>query len=212
VQTAAIDAKSNYLPSGFSDSAPTMLVLFVFINGLAFGSTAIDNRRLGIYERAVAAPVRTASIVAGEACVAGLIALAQSLLIVGVGSLGFGVSWGDPIAATLLVVTWCAVGAGAGLLSGTVFRTPQQATAIGPALGIGLGMLGGCMWPLQIVGPLMRAVGHVTPHAWAVDAWTALLSRGAGVGDILGRLAVLAAFAIALLLAATVRLRRVLHP
>ena len=58
-----VDTKSAILPSGFSYSAPTMLVLFVFINALAFGATAIDNRRLGVYERALAAPIHARTIV-----------------------------------------------------------------------------------------------------------------------------------------------------
>jgi ABC-2 type transport system permease protein len=69
-------------------------------------------------------------------------------------------------------------------------------------------MLGGCMWPLEIVGDTMRSIGHIAPHAWAVDAWTALLSRNGGLVDIAGDLAVLGAFATVLLAAATLRLRR----
>jgi ABC-2 type transport system permease protein len=56
------------------------------------------------------------------------------------------------------------------MFSGTVFRTSEQATAIGPAVGTAFGMLGGCMWPLEIVPQPVRLVGHATPHAWAVDA------------------------------------------
>jgi ABC-2 type transport system permease protein len=56
----------------------------------------------------------------------------------------------------------------------------------------------------------MRDIGHATPHAWAVDAWTALLARGGTVVTILPDLAVLAAFAAGFLVLATLRLRRVL--
>jgi ABC-2 type transport system permease protein len=94
------------------------------------------------------------------------------------------------------------------MLSGSVFRTPEQASSIGPVIGIGFGMLGGCMWPLEIVPPGVRAAGHLTPHAWAVDAWVTLLSRGGGLTDILLPLAVLSAFAVVLLGVATVRLSR----
>ena len=86
-----------------------------------------------------------------------------------------------------------------------------QAGAIGPAVGIAFGMLGGCMWPLAIVSPLMREIGHATPHAWAVDAWTALLSRGRTVATILPELAVLAGFAAAFLVLAAWRLRQTLR-
>jgi len=119
-------------------------------------------------------------------------------------------SWLPPmaLAAAALVIVWVLVGTGAGMLAGTVFRTPEQASAIGPALGIGLGMLGGAMWPLEIVTPVMRAIGHGTPHAWAVDGWIEVLSRGGGLLDIGPQLAVLAGFAAVLLALASIRLRR----
>ena len=131
----------------------------------------------------------------------------QAILIVGIGSVLFGVSWGNPTAAAALVLVWAMVGTGAGMASGTMFRTPEQAGAIGPAIGIAFGMLGGCMWPLEIVPESVRALGHLTPHAWAVDAWVELLSRGGGLADIAGYLAILALYAVVLLVFASLRLR-----
>lgn len=206
VRSETVDATSDYLPLGFSYSAPTMLVLFVFINSLAGGAAIIQSRRLGIYERATAAPVRTRDIVLGETLCYFAIGLLQSLLIVGVGAGLFGVSWGDPLAAAALITVWALVGTGTGILAGTLFRTPEQASAIGPAIGIAFGMLGGTMWPLGIVPPVMRTIGHFTPHAWAVDGWIEILSRGGGILAIGTQLAVLGAIAVALLGIATVRL------
>jgi len=196
------------LPEGFSYSAPTMLVLFVFLNSLAGSAVIIANRRLGMYERMLAGPVRSGVVIAGEALSFVAIALAQAGLIIAIGSIAFGVSWGDPIAATVLVGTWALVGAGAGMLAGTLFSTPEQATAVGPAVGIALAMLGGCMWPLSIVGPTMRTVGHFTPQAWAVDAWTRLRYQRGTISSIAPQLLVLGGFAAGLLALATWRLRR----
>jgi ABC-2 type transport system permease protein len=118
------------------------------------------------------------------------------------------VHWGAPLAAAALVGVWALVGTGTGMLSGALFRTPEQASAIGPAIGITLGMVGGCMWPLSIVAPAMRTVGHAVPQSWAVDAWTTLVAGGGGLADIAGQLAVLGGFAVTLLTLASVRLGR----
>lgn len=208
VAPKTVDATSDYLPTGFGYSAPTQLVLFVFINLVAGGAAIIQSRRLGIYERVMAGPVRPRDIVLGEAGAYLCIGLLESLLIVGVGAAVFGVGWGDPVAAAALVLVWALVGTGAGLLAGSLFRTPEQAGAIGPAVGIALGMLGGAMWPLEIVTPLMQRLGHLTPHAWAVDGWIEVLSRGGGITDIAAPLTVLAGFAVALLTLASIRLGR----
>jgi linearmycin/streptolysin S transport system permease protein len=144
----------------------------------------------------------------GEALCYLALSLGQALLIVVVGTVMFGVSWGNPVAAAALIGMWSLVGTGAGMVSGTIFRTSEQAGAIGPAVGIAFGMLGGCMWPLEIVPESVRLAAHFTPHAWAVDAWVTLLSRGGGLVDIAGYLAILATYAVALLAIASFRLRR----
>lgn len=208
VRTEVVNSKSDFLPVGYSYSAPTMLVLFVFINAVAGGGAMIQTRRFGIFSRALAAPIRPRDLVFGEALCYLALSLGQALLIVVVGAVMFGVSWGNPVAAAALIGMWALVGTGAGMASGTLFRTSEQAGAIGPAVGIAFGMLGGCMWPLEIVPEAVRLVGHVTPHAWAVDAWVTVLSRGGGLADIAGYLAILAAYAVALLAIASLRLRR----
>jgi ABC-2 type transport system permease protein len=150
VRAETVNGQSDYLPLGYSYSTPTMLVLFVFINALAGGAAIVQTRRTGVYLRALAAPVAARTLVFGETIVYLLLALVQSLLIVAVGALAFDVAWGDLLAAALVTV-WALVGTGAGVLAGAPFRTSEQMRAVGPALGIGLGMLGGCMWPLALV-------------------------------------------------------------
>jgi len=208
--TQVVAVAQNTLPAGFEYSAPTELVLFVFLTAVAGGAAVVESRRLGIYQRVLAAPVRPWAIVFGESVSALLIAALQSALIVLIGAVVFGVSWGNPPAALLLLLLWCVVSAGAGMVAGTMFRTPEQASAIGPVVGITFAMLGGCMWPLSIVSPAMRAIGHATPQAWAVDAWTNLLAGAGTVTTIWHQLAILALFAVGLFGIATVRSRRLL--
>jgi ABC-2 type transport system permease protein len=210
LESQIVHTTEGTLPPGYEYSAPTELVLFVFLNAIAAGATIIETRRLGMFERMSAAPVRPRTIIAGESITYVAIALVQSLVIVGVGALGFGVSWGNPLAAAALLAVWCLVGSSAGMVAGTVFRTPEQASAIGPVVGLAFAMLGGCMWPLSIVSATMREVGHATPQAWAVDAWTNLLSNHGDLITISHELGILALFALGFFALATVRLTRML--
>ncbi|MDH3731802.1 MAG: ABC transporter permease, partial [Acidimicrobiia bacterium] len=79
---------------------------------------------------------------------------------------------------------------------------------IGMALGLAFAALGGCMVPFEIFPNWLRSVAHITPHAWAVDAFTEVIQRGGGIGQIGLELAVLALFGISLLIAASISLRR----
>jgi ABC-2 type transport system permease protein len=54
----------------------------------------------------------------------------------------------------------------------------------------------------------MQKVGHLAPQAWAVDAWTALLSRNGSLSDIVPQLAVLLGVAACLIALASVRFHR----
>ncbi|WP_037570997.1 ABC transporter permease [Phaeacidiphilus oryzae] len=208
VTRQTVNGQSATLPLGYSYSTPTMLVLFVFINAVSSGAAIVQNRQSGVYARALAAPIGAGTLILGETLAYLLLALVQSALIVGIGSLAFGVAWGASGAAAALIVLWALVGTGAGLAVGALFRTPEQVHSIGPAVGVTMGMLGGCMWPLAVVPGWLRAAGHAVPQAWAVDSWTELLSHHGGLPDILGRLAVLAGYAVFLLLLATLALRR----
>jgi ABC-2 type transport system permease protein len=153
-------------------------------------------------------PART--VLLGEALGRLAIAVTQALLII-VGSIVvFGVDWGDPPAAILLVLAFCLVGSGAGMLLGSSLGNEEQATAVSLLLGLGLAALGGSMVPLEVFPATMRAIAHLTPHAWGNDGFSELLRHGGGVSDVLPDVGVLLAWAAALLTIATWRLRRTL--
>jgi len=82
--------------------------------------------------------------------------------------------------------------------------------AVGIPVAIGMGMLGGCMWPLDIVPGPLRVIGHFTPQAWAMDGFIGLIYDGEGVMGIAPQIGVLALYATALLTIATILLRRTL--
>jgi ABC-2 type transport system permease protein len=194
--------------SRFSLTAPQNLVLFVFINAMASAVLIVAARRQGILRRALAAPVSMTVVLLGLGLGWLVLALAQSLLIVGVGALAFGVRWGDPVAAALLVLAFALVGCGAGLLVGAIGRDEDRVGALAPVIGIVLGALGGCMVPLEIFPPGMQAVAHFVPHYWAITAWQSLVFDGEGVRAILPSLLVLSGAAAVAIAAAAALLRR----
>jgi ABC-2 type transport system permease protein len=210
VRTEPVDDGEEATLGSFDYTAPANLVLFTFINTTVAGSLLALERRQGITRRMLATPHGTGTILAGIGASKLLFALLQSALILAVGGLLFGVSWGDPLGAVALVIVFAVVATAVGLLVGSTVGDPEQAQAVGVPIAIALGMLGGCMWPLEIVPPVMRTIGHVSPHAWAMDGWIALVFDREGVAGIATDLAVLAAFAIALGLLARRRLRRAL--
>ncbi|MBP2707929.1 ABC transporter permease [Microbispora sp. RL4-1S] len=186
-------------PRGFAYTAPANLLLFTFINSMAVASALVESRRIGILQRALTAPVRRRSVLLGEVLTRFLVAAAQAALIIVISAVAFGVTWGDPAAVAAVVAAFSLVATGAAVLVGALLRSPDQAPAIGPPIGVVLGMLGGCLWPRESSGAIINAAGHLFPHAWGMDALLALERPGAGVAAVLPQLAVLTGMAVLVL-------------
>jgi ABC-2 type transport system permease protein len=208
VVASAAGAASASVPGGFSIGAQSQLILFMFLTSLTGATELIVTRDLGISRRMFATPTRVGAIIVGEGVGRLALAVFQGVFIVVASIFLFGVEWGDPAGAIAIVVTFSFVAAGAAMLVGAVARNASQAGAIGPALGMGLGLLGGTMVPPEVFPEAMRTLGHLTPHAWAMDAFRALTFDGADLVAILPSLGVLMAFAVFLLGLAAYRFRR----
>ena len=96
------------------------------------------------------------------------------------------------------------------MLLGSLFSNDQQAGGVGVVLALGLAALGGAMFPLDLFSPTMQRIAHITPHAWALDAYAELVRRGGTTLDILPELGVLILYAVVLLSLAAWRLRVVI--
>jgi ABC-2 type transport system permease protein len=191
----------------FDIGASSQLLLFIFLTSLTSATALIETRRLGLSRRMFATPTRPRTIVVGEALGRLGVAMVQGLFIM-LGSLViFGVNWGQPLGAVALLVTFALVGAGAGMLMGSVLRTEQQSIGLGIFLGLGLAALGGCMVPLEFFTPTMQTIAHITPHAWAIDGYAELVRRDGTLVDVLPYLGILLAYATVLFALASWRLR-----
>jgi ABC-2 type transport system permease protein len=184
--------------SPFSYVAPADLVLFLGITVLLLSSGVVESRRLGLMNRLAAAPVRRRSVVAALIATSLCVAAVQCVGLLVVGRLIFGVHWGDPLAVFLVLAMLSLAYAGAAALVSMRSRTEEQAISLAVVLGIVCGLLGGCMYPLDVVGPVVRAVGHVVPQAWAMDAFVKLIYDHDGLLSVLPEIGVLALFAAVL--------------
>jgi ABC-2 type transport system permease protein len=137
------------------------------------------------------------------------VTVCQGLFVMVASAVLFGVHWGDPLAATALMVAFALVSTGAGMLLGVTVDSQPVVVAVGPLIGLGLAALGGTMLPLEFFSPTMRTVAHLaTPHAWAVDGFMTLVRHGGTVTDLGRPLGVLLGAAAVLLGVASGLMRR----
>lgn len=192
----------------FDLGASSQLLLFVFVTSMTSATALVETRRLGVAGRMFAAPTRVSEILVGEALGRIGVAVVQGLIIMLGSAVLFGVSWGDPVAAALLMLLFAGVAGGAGMLLGALARDGNQAVATGLLVGLGLSAVGGSMMPLEFYSPTMLRVAHLTPHAWASDGFAALLRHDGTLVTVLPEAGILAGYAVVLFVVGSWCLRR----
>ena len=195
-------------PNGFSVGAESQVILFMFLTSMTGAVALITTRQLGISRREYSTPTSAGTIVLGETLGRFAFALFQGVFIVVATALLFGVDWVDPLATGAIVLAFALVASGAAMLLATLVSNEHQLSALGPALGMVLALLGGAMVPIEVFPPIMRTLSHATPHAWAIDAFHDLLLNGGGLAGVLPQVGVLLVFAAGLLALASFRFRR----
>ncbi len=164
--------------------APAMAIFFLlFLISYTARSFFVD-RRSGMIERMLAAPVRPVQVVAGKA-LAVFAYGSVSLLIIGlVTSLAFGADWGRPLPAIVLgVVLVASVVSLTALVMGTC-RTERQADGMSSVLVFGLALVGGNFFSLSGAPSFVRSLALVTPNGWALRGFTDLATTGGGLGTV----------------------------
>jgi ABC-2 type transport system permease protein len=162
-----------------------MLVFFMFVVCADYATELVKDRRRGIVARMGTAPISDRVIVGGEMLGRFVICLLQGIVIIVVGALAFDVRWGDPIGVAAVVALFAALSTSASVLLGCTLRLNEnnaQFTTSG--LTAGLGIIGGCFFSLALVPAWLRYVGHVSPHAWAVDALGNLEATDSGIRSV----------------------------
>ena len=79
---------------------------------------------------------------------------------------------------------------------------------MGVFAGLGLGALGGCMIPFQVMPDAMQQLARFIPHSWALLGLQSLVRDGGGIESVAPNLAVLVAFGVVLMSLAAWRFRK----
>ncbi|HEU0243604.1 MAG TPA: ABC transporter permease [Candidatus Limnocylindrales bacterium] len=194
--------------SQFTFGATTQLVMFMFLTSMTAAAGLVLTKQLGVSRRMVSTPTSAWTIVVGEAAGRIAVVLLQGGYIVLMTAVVFHVSWGDPLAAGMLILVFGIVAAAAALLVGALSRNPDQASSLGVFAGLALGALGGCMVPYQTMPAAMQQVARLIPHSWALLGLQSLIRDGGGIASVATNLAVLLGFGVVLMALAAWRFRK----
>jgi len=149
----------------------------------------LRERRAGTLARIFTGPVEAGTVLAGKIVSAFAITAASCVLLLAIGRLGFGIRWGNPaaLAAHLSGSILMCIGIMA-LIYGAI-KSDRVADAVLPVVIIVICILGGAMFPTEIMGATMRRFAPASPAFWVIDGIKKVAVGGAGFGGIARNLA-----------------------
>jgi ABC-type multidrug transport system, permease component len=182
--------------------------LFFSMYSMVFGiGTLLYDRQYKTWQRMLITPVSRASILGGSMTVTYFAGVLQLAILVIAGKYLLGIDWGNSTSGILLIVAaFVFAVTSLGLLLSGIVKTHAQLASITPVLLTSTSMLGGCMWPLDIVNnKFLLFLAELTPQKWAIQGMENIASRGLGFESAVVPAAVLAVMGL-IFFAAGIRL------
>jgi len=171
--------------------------------------SVVRERTSGTLTRVLIAPIRAWEVTIGYTFAFSLIALAQAAELFLASTLLFDVRFvGSPGVVALIIVLFTIGLQGIATLISTVSRNEAQAMQFVLFLLIPSIMISGVFWPLETMPATIRPLAYASPLTYANSALRKAMLTGHGLGETTFEIAVLGAFALAMLCLSVLSMRR----
>ena len=158
----------------------------------------VVEREQGLLRRLASAPISRGSVVLGKWLARVGLALVQLAYAMALGSLLFGIEWGQSVPMVLATLAaWGGLNASLALLLGSLARTTAQAAGVGVLVSLVLAALGGCWWPVELTPQWMQTLAMALPTGWTMDAMHKLVSFADAPSTVVPHVATLALASLA---------------
>ena len=191
-------AEVDSTADGFSQSVPGMGSMYVMFTVLAGMAVLIRERNQWTLQRLTALPITRAQILGGKVLTYVTLGMIQYLIVFGVGLL-VGLDFGNqPLLLLPIMIAFVLCTTALAFAVAPWVTSEIQAHSVARLLSLSLAPLGGAWWPIDIVPGFMRTIGHLSPVAWAMDAFHDIMWYNGGLTEILPEVGVLLGAAVVL--------------
>ena len=149
-----------------------MTLFFVTYSLMFTVGDILEDKRLHTLDRMLVSPATRMNMLTANLISAMIIGMIQITVMVLAGEFMFAIEWGRNLPLVLGIgFLYIFVVTAMSLFVVSLMKTMAQLGAVSPIVLTGMGMIGGCMWPLEIITskPLLF-LANLTPHKWALDA------------------------------------------
>lgn len=206
-ETSYYKAKEDYSTNSVQHNVPAWSIFAMFFIGLPLASNMITDRENGSRLRTLLIPNALPSILTGKLLFYICISITQFYIMILVGIylvplVGLqSLSLGTHHLATFLTAFCIGFAAvGFGLISGVIFKTPNQVLNLMIITIVLLSAIGGIWVPIEIMPEKMQMVGKLTPMHWGLESINNIYLRGLGLAGVWRDLVKLFGFGLVLLI------------
>ena len=197
------------LPTTAQQNVPAWALFGMFFVVVPLGGALIREKQDGTLIRLLTLPVGYIVLIFGKVIAYVMVCIIQFFIILAVGkyvlpALGTqALEINSSLAVILLVVVSAGLAAaGYGVMLGTVLRTYEQVSMLGPVSIVIAAALGGIMVPVHLMPEFMQRISSYSPLGWGLEAMLGLFVRRGDLAGILAQVLCLLAFAAGTLLIA----------
>jgi ABC-2 type transport system permease protein len=149
--------------------APGMALMFLMYTVSYGGRSILAEKTQGTLPRLLVSPTTAWQILGGKVFGIFLTGFMQMSILILASALLFQVNWGNPLGIVILIAAAVFGATGWGILITAVARSTGQVGAVGSAIMLIFGILGGSFINLEQMHPIVRAIS-----AWALDGFMTL--------------------------------------
>jgi ABC-2 type transport system permease protein len=195
--TSSVIQRTDNQAMSLAQTSPAMMLQFAIAGLLTAAQVIVTERKSRTLQRLLTTAANRLHILLGHYLAIFILIFTQFTLLLTFSQFILHVEYLRLPAATLLVAFCAALCIAAmGLLIGILARSEEQAVIFSLIPMFVLSGLGGAWVPLEVTGETFRAIGHVSPVAWALDGFKNISVRGFGFGSVLLPAAALTGYAI----------------
>jgi ABC-2 type transport system permease protein len=183
--------------NGYAHAFAGMSVQFILFMGIDAGIAILLARRMGLWNRLLAAPITLSTVLLARALSAAIIASGLLGFIFAVAILVFKVQIAGSLPGFIGVgLCFALVTASFGLLIAAFGQTPEAARSLAVFATLIMVMLGGAWVPSFLFPQWLQTLTLAVPTRWAVDGFDAMTWRGLGLDAALPAMAVQLGFTL----------------
>jgi ABC-2 type transport system permease protein len=184
-------------------------MILQLLTSMLTATAIVRERERGTIEQLIVTPIRPWELIVGKIVPYVLLAFIDTLEILVVGTLWFGVPIRGSLGLLLALSGLFLVGSlGIGLFLSTVARTQQEAMMLTWFTLLPTVFLSGFFFPLAAMPPALQWISHLVPLRYYLVIIRSVLLKGVGAETLVPEIVALAVFGAVLMGAAALRFRK----